>query len=83
MVVWQTKDRYLQLEAFPDVSVTPGLLDTCFIALTMIECGKDLGDAAVEAGGETTGQVAKDVAVEVVGASIGGALVGALAGVFH
>ncbi|GJE96795.1 hypothetical protein PsYK624_130010 [Phanerochaete sordida] len=63
IAVWRTKDRYLQLEAFPDASLTPGLLDVCFIALTMIECRKDLGDAVVDAE-ESIGQVAKKSKLE-------------------
>ena len=46
--IWQVKDNYLQLEAFPDASLMMGLLDKCFVALIMIQCGRGLGDSVVE-----------------------------------
>lgn len=75
VAVWQTKNRYLQLEAFPDASIAPGLLDACFIALTMLECRKDLGDHFEGENGAATPRAMKRSVLDAFG--------GALASAFH
>lgn len=74
VAVWQTKNRYLQLEAFPDASIAPGLLDACFIALTMLECRKDLGDHFEDESGMSPRAMKRSV-LDAFG--------GALASAFH
>ena len=49
MVVWQTKDKYLQLEAYPHAALMPSFLDICFVALVIIESQRELGDSVEQA----------------------------------
>lgn len=77
IAVWQTKDRYLQLEAFPDANAIRGLLDTCFVALVMIESRRDLGDLIADEEGVNEGGTIKKTVLGAVGESIGGALANA------